>query len=167
VLKSGLLTLHNADGQVSITASMPCACSNAAAAAAVHRSLADLRDAPRWRRGGQLAGGVLLVVVLGLCWLARFHSIRLRWPREQGELLRYSGRSHPNVIFQEMLMRADYLFIGSMLPPRPWRLRHGQRRRRTAADHPRGGDHAADEAPAATGRRHRRTHPFALRLTAT
>ncbi|SDI20257.1 lipopolysaccharide biosynthesis protein [Pseudomonas panipatensis] len=117
VLKSGLLTLHNADGQV-----------HAFNTLRLLESLLPLllfiglwliwRDAPLGAAVASWLGGVLLVVVLGLCWLARFHSIRLRWqPREQGELLRYSGRSHPNVIFQEMLMRADYLLIGSMLPP--------------------------------------------------
>jgi len=117
VLKSGLLTLHNADGQV-----------NAYNVMRLLESFLPLvlfvglwllwRDAPLGAAVASWVAGLALVIVVGVIWMARLHSIRLRWERgEQGELLRYSGRSHPNVIFQEMLLRADYLLIGSMLPP--------------------------------------------------
>ncbi|MFZ5960783.1 lipopolysaccharide biosynthesis protein [Pseudomonas knackmussii] len=117
VLKSGLLTLHNADGQV-----------NAYNVMRLLESFLPLvlfvglwllwRDAPLRAAVASWLAGLALVIVVGVIWMARLHSIRLRWERsEQGELLRYSGRSHPNVIFQEMLLRADYLLIGSMLPP--------------------------------------------------
>ena len=60
--------------------------------------------------------GLSLVVVLGLYWLGRQHSIRLCWDRSgQRELLSYSAKSHPDLLFQQVILRSDYLFISAML----------------------------------------------------
>lgn len=49
--------------------------------------------------------------------MKRYHSFRLVWrPDEQRSLLKYSGKSHPEMLFQQMLMRVDQLFVGVMLP---------------------------------------------------
>lgn len=61
--------------------------------------------------------GLLIVVVAGACWLGRCHQLRLRWScREQRALTRYGLRSHLDVLFQQVLLRADYLLIGAILP---------------------------------------------------
>jgi O-antigen/teichoic acid export membrane protein len=40
----------------------------------------------------------------------------LQWDRaSQKELLRYSARSHPDLLFQQVILRSDYLFIGALL----------------------------------------------------
>lgn len=66
---------------------------------------------------GSWLAALLIVVVIGWCWLGRFHRLRLRWRTDsQKELFRYGVRSHPDVLFQQILLRADYLLIGVMLP---------------------------------------------------
>ncbi|WP_047286644.1 lipopolysaccharide biosynthesis protein [Pseudomonas protegens] len=117
VLKSGLLTLHNADGRV-----------EAFNALRLLESLVPLllfvglwwiwRDQPLSAALVSWLGGTLLVVVVGWCWLRRFHDLGLRWQAgEQGKLLRYSAQSHPGVLSQQLMLRSDYLFIGALLDP--------------------------------------------------
>ena len=77
VLKSGLLTLHNADGRV-----------EAFNALRLLESLVPLllfvglwwiwREQPLAAALGGWLGGTLLVVVVGWCWLRRWHDVRLR-----------------------------------------------------------------------------------------
>ncbi|MCO7594000.1 MULTISPECIES: oligosaccharide flippase family protein [Pseudomonas] len=115
VLKSGLLTLHNSTGGV-----------GAFNALRLTESLVPLllfvglfwmwHDAALEAALISWLGGLGLVALLGLYWLGRQHSIRLRWDfRGQRELLAYSARSHPDVLFQQMILRSDYLFIGALL----------------------------------------------------
>ncbi|KJK09963.1 MULTISPECIES: oligosaccharide flippase family protein [Pseudomonas] len=115
VLKSGLLTLHNATGGV-----------GAFNALRLSESLAPLLLFLglfwMWHNAALEAAliswllGISLVVVLGLFWLGRQHSIRLCWDRSgQRELLSYSAKSHPDVLFQQVILRSDYLFISAML----------------------------------------------------
>ncbi|MBA1195136.1 oligosaccharide flippase family protein [Pseudomonas entomophila] len=115
VLKSGLLNLHNASGNV-----------DAFNALRLTESLAPLLLflAMFWMWGGQALEaaliswlmGLAVVLALGLWWLSRSHSLRLRWDRAgQRELLTYSARSHPDVIFQQIILRSDYLFIGALI----------------------------------------------------
>ncbi|MFQ6573793.1 oligosaccharide flippase family protein [Pseudomonas sp. UM16] len=115
VLKSGLLTLHNATGGV-----------GAFNALRLSESLAPLLLFLglfwMWHNAALEAAliswllGISLVVVLGLFWLGRAHSIRLCWDRSgQRELLSYSAKSHPDVLFQQVILRSDYLFISAML----------------------------------------------------
>lgn len=115
VLKSALLTLHNADGRVGpfnglrlLESLVP-----------LLLFLALFWMWPHAALGAALIswlGGLALVVTVGLCLLARYHNIRLRWDSgSQGELLRFGSRSHPDVLFQQLLMRADYLLIGLLL----------------------------------------------------
>lgn len=114
--KSALLTLHNADGRVGPFNAL--------------RLLESLLPLPLfigiWLLFPQAALeaavsswllGLLVVVVIGWCWLGRFHQLRLRWQAEtQQQLFHYGARSHPDVLFQQILLRADYLLIGVMLP---------------------------------------------------
>lgn len=115
VLKSALLTLHNADGRVGTFNGLRLLES----LAPLLLFLALIWMWPHAALSAALIswlGGLALVVAAGLCLLARYHSIRLRWdPDSQGELLRFGSRSHPDVLFQQMLMRADYLLIGLLL----------------------------------------------------
>ncbi|TFF36427.1 oligosaccharide flippase family protein [Pseudomonas sp. RIT623] len=115
VLKSGLLTLHNASGGV-----------GAFNALRLAESLAPLLLFLglfwMWREQALEAAliswlvGIALVVVLGLWWLGRQHRLRLRWDRGgQRELLAYSAKSHPDLLFQQLILRSDYLFIGALL----------------------------------------------------
>ncbi|MFK8331098.1 lipopolysaccharide biosynthesis protein [Pseudomonas sp. BJa5] len=115
VLKSGLLTLHNATGGV-----------GAFNALRLTESLVPLLLFVglfwMWQNAALEAAliswllGLSLVVVLGLYWLARQHSIRLCWDRSgQRELLSYSAKSHPDLLFQQVILRSDYLFISAML----------------------------------------------------
>jgi O-antigen/teichoic acid export membrane protein len=117
VLKSGLLTLHNADGRVGAFNTLR-----------LLESLAPLllfvglwavwREQPLSAAVVSWLGGTLLVVLVGWCWLARFHSLKLRWqPGEQSKLLRFSAQSHPGVLSQQIMMRSDYLLIGVLLDP--------------------------------------------------
>lgn len=116
VLKSGLLTLHNADERVNafnmlrlIESSTPL--------------FLFIVLVFFWRERVFDAaliswiGGLAIVTVAGWCWLKRFHTLKLKWqPKEQGELLKFSAKSHLDVLFQQILLRADYLFIGALLP---------------------------------------------------
>ncbi|MGH8379959.1 lipopolysaccharide biosynthesis protein [Pseudomonas sp.] len=115
VLKSGLLTLHNASGGV-----------GAFNALRLSESLAPLLLFLglfwMWQHAALEAAliswllGLSLVVVLGLFWLGRQHSIRLCWDRSgQRELLAYSAKSHPDLLFQQLILRSNYLFISAML----------------------------------------------------
>lgn len=115
VLKSGLLTLHNASGGV-----------GAFNALRLTESLVPLLLFVgmfwMWQHAALEAAliswllGLSLVVVLGLYWLGRQHSIRLCWDRSgQRELLSYSAKSHPDLLFQQVILRSDYLFISAML----------------------------------------------------
>ncbi|MDH0301897.1 MULTISPECIES: oligosaccharide flippase family protein [unclassified Pseudomonas] len=115
VLKSGLLTLHNASGGV-----------GAFNALRLAESLAPLllflglywmwRDAALEAALISWLCGIALVLVLGLWWLRRQHPLALRWDRGgQRELLSYSAKSHPDLLFQQLILRSDYLFIGAML----------------------------------------------------
>ena len=116
VLKSGLLTLHNADERV-----------NAFNMLRLLESSTPLflflvfiffwRDRVFDAALISWIGGLVVVTIAGWCWLKRFHVLKLKWqPKDQGELLRYSARSHPDILFQQILLRADYLFIGALLP---------------------------------------------------
>ncbi|MBA1200270.1 oligosaccharide flippase family protein [Pseudomonas capeferrum] len=115
VLKSGLLTLHNASGGVV-----------AFNALRLTESLAPLvlflamfwmwRDHALEAAVVSWLAGICVVLMMGLWWLGRGRSIALCWDRAgQRELLTYSARSHPDVLFQQMILRSDYLFIGAIL----------------------------------------------------
>ena len=115
VLKSGLLTLHNATGGV-----------GAFNALRLSESLAPLLLFlafyllwPEAALPAALASWLLglgLVVLLGLLWLRRGHALRLCWDRSgQRELLAYSAKSHPDLLFQQVILRSDYLFISALL----------------------------------------------------
>ncbi|MBK4997774.1 oligosaccharide flippase family protein [Pseudomonas sp. S31] len=115
VLKSGLLTLHNASGGV-----------GAFNALRLSESLAPLLLFVglfwMWHEHALEAAliswlaGIGLVLLLGLWWLRRQHGLGLKWDRSgQRELLSYSAKSHPDLLFQQLILRSDYLFIGAML----------------------------------------------------
>ncbi|MDF0732948.1 oligosaccharide flippase family protein [Pseudomonas entomophila] len=115
VLKSGLLTLHNASGGV-----------GAFNALRLTESLAPLLLFLglfwMWQEQALEAAliswlcGIALVLALGLWWLRRQHPLGLRWDRSgQRELLAYSAKSHPDLLFQQLILRSDYLFIGALL----------------------------------------------------
>lgn len=115
VLKSGLLTLHNASGGVV-----------AFNALRLTESLAPLLLFLAlfwmWKSAALEAAliswltGISLVVLAGWVWLKRDHPLQLQWDRAgQNELLRYSARSHPDLLFQQVILRSDYLFIGALL----------------------------------------------------
>lgn len=115
VLKSGLLTLHNATGGV-----------GAFNALRLTESLVPLLLFVglfwMWQNAALEAAliswllGLGLVTLLGLLWLRRQHSVKLCWDRSgQRELLTYSARSHPDVLFQQVILRSDYLFISAFL----------------------------------------------------
>jgi hypothetical protein len=95
VLKSGLLTLHNASGGVV-----------AFNALRLTESLAPLLLFLAlfwmWKSAALEAAliswlaGISLVVLAGWVWLKRAQPLHLQWDRaSQNELLRYSARSHP------------------------------------------------------------------------
>ncbi|MCU1752857.1 lipopolysaccharide biosynthesis protein [Pseudomonas sp. 6D_7.1_Bac1] len=115
VLKSGLLTLHNASGGVV-----------AFNALRLVESLAPLLLFLAlfwmWKSAALEAAliswltGLSLVVLAGWVWLKRDNPLQLQWDRAgQNELLRYSARSHPDLLFQQVILRSDYLFIGALL----------------------------------------------------
>ncbi|POA18292.1 polysaccharide biosynthesis protein [Pseudomonas sp. FW300-N1A1] len=115
VLKSGLLTLHNASGGV--------------VAFNILRLIESLTPLLlflalfwMWKSAALEAAliswlaGIGLVVAVGWYWLKRDHPLRLQWDRAgQNELLRYSARSHPDLLFQQVILRSDYLLIGALL----------------------------------------------------
>jgi O-antigen/teichoic acid export membrane protein len=115
VLKSGLLTLHNASGGV--------------VAFNVLRLIESLTPLLlflalfwMWKSDALEAAliswlaGISLVVLVGWLWLKHDQPLTLQWDRaSQKELLRYSARSHPDLLFQQVIMRSDYLFIGGLL----------------------------------------------------
>ncbi|MDP9781664.1 lipopolysaccharide biosynthesis protein [Pseudomonas fluorescens] len=115
VLKSGLLTLHNASGGV-----------GAFNALRLMESLAPLllfialfwmwKDTALEAALTSWLAGLSLVVLTGWVWLRRDHVFTLHWDRAaQNELLRYGARSHPDLLFQQVVLRSDYLFIGALL----------------------------------------------------
>ncbi|MGC7838170.1 lipopolysaccharide biosynthesis protein [Pseudomonas wayambapalatensis] len=115
VLKSGLLTLHNASGGVGAFNALRL--TESAAPLLLFLALFWM-----WREEALEAAliswlvGIALVLMLGLWWLRRQHPLALRWDRGgQRELLSYSAKSHPDLLFQQVILRSDYLFIGAML----------------------------------------------------
>lgn len=60
--------------------------------------------------------GVCLVVAAGLWWLGRFHAVAPVWSGvAHADFLRYSAKSHPDVLFQQVLLRIDFLMIAVMI----------------------------------------------------
>ena len=115
VLKSGLLTLHNATGAVG-------AFNGLRLTESLAPLLLFLLFYALWPQAALSAAlaswllGLGLVVLLGLIWLSRGRRLRLCWDRSgQRELLAYSGRSHPDLLFQQVILRSDYLFVSAML----------------------------------------------------
>jgi O-antigen/teichoic acid export membrane protein len=115
VLKSGLLTLHNASEGV-----------GAFNALRLTESLAPLllfvalfwmwQDTALEAALISWLAGLGLVVLVGWVWLRRDHVVTLKWDRTgQNELLRYGARSHPDLLFQQVMLRSDFLFIGALL----------------------------------------------------
>lgn len=115
VLKSGLLTLHNASGGVV-----------AFNALRLMESLAPLLLFLAlfwmWKEAALEAAliswlaGLSLVVLAGWMRLRRDQKVTLQWDHaSQLELLRYGARSHPDLLFQQVMLRSDYLFIGALL----------------------------------------------------
>ncbi|MDR1888042.1 MAG: oligosaccharide flippase family protein [Zoogloeaceae bacterium] len=116
VCKSGLLTLHNADGRVEVFNALRLLESFVPLLLFILLWLALPRALMAALSSWLL--GLMVVVVVGVCWLARFHSLRLCWqPKQQKELLQYGASSHPEVLFQQLLLRADYLLVGAFLSP--------------------------------------------------
>lgn len=114
--KSALLTLHNADGRVGPFNALRLLESLLPLLLFVGLWVLFPQAALEAAVGSWLLG-LLVVVVIGWCWLGRFHQLRLRWQAEaQQQLFHYGARSHPDVLFQQILLRADYLLIGVMLP---------------------------------------------------
>ncbi len=115
VLKNALLNLHNADGQVGVFNSLRL--TESLCALLLFLLLAWVwQEATLLAAIGSWLGTLLLVSIIGLCLLGRFHRIAPRWDRpSQRELLAYGNKSHLEVLFQQMLQRADYLLIGLLL----------------------------------------------------
>lgn len=116
VLKSGLLTLHNADGRVNIFNMLRLIESSAP----LFLLIVLIYFWPKQILNAALTSWVLglaIVTMSGLFWLRRFHTFKLKWqPKDQSELLSFSAKSHPEILFQQILARADYLFIAAILP---------------------------------------------------
>lgn len=119
VLKTALLTLHNASGATGTYNALR-----------LLESLMPLllfggllwwwRDAALEAAVLSWLGGLGLFVALGLYWLGRAHPIGLRWDRcGQRELLAYSAKSHPDVLFRQAMQRGDFLLIGALLGSAP------------------------------------------------
>ncbi|MDZ5602682.1 oligosaccharide flippase family protein [Pseudomonas sp. RP23018S] len=115
VLKVALLTLHNASGATGTYNALR-----------LLESLVPLLLFAglffMWRDNALDAAviswlcGLGLFASLGLYWLGRDHHIALRWDRNgQRELLSYSAKSHPDVLFRQAMLRGDYLLISAML----------------------------------------------------
>jgi O-antigen/teichoic acid export membrane protein len=115
VLKSGLLTLHNASGGV-------VAFNALRLMESLTPLLLFLAMFWMWKSAALEAAliswlaGISLVVLVGWFWLKRDQPLTLQWDRaSQNELLRYSARSHPDLLFQQVILRSDYLLIGALL----------------------------------------------------
>ncbi|VVP91448.1 hypothetical protein PS918_03275 [Pseudomonas fluorescens] len=115
VLKSGLLTLHNASGGV-------VAFNGLRLIESLAPLLLFLGLFGMWKSAALEAAliswlaGISLVVLVGWWWLKRTQPLTLQWDRaSQNELLRFSARSHPDLLFQQVILRSDYLFIGALL----------------------------------------------------
>ncbi|MEB2317221.1 MAG: oligosaccharide flippase family protein [Pseudomonadota bacterium] len=60
--------------------------------------------------------GMFLVVLVGLRWLGRYQAIAPVWTGvANAGFLRYSAKTHPDVLFQQLLLRIDFLMIAAML----------------------------------------------------
>lgn len=117
VLKSGLLTLHNASGGVTAFNSLRLLESSLPLVLLLALWLV-WRDRPLQAALVSWLLGLALVALAGWAWLARRNAARPRWQTGGArELLSFSGRSHPDVLFQQLLLRADYLLIASLLGP--------------------------------------------------
>lgn len=115
VLKSGLLTLHNASGGV-------VAFNTLRLIESLAPLLLFLALFWMWQSAALEAAliswlaGISLVVLAGWFWLSRSQDVKLCWDRSsQQELLRFSAKSHPDLLFQQVILRSDYLFIGALL----------------------------------------------------
>ena len=116
VLKSGFLTLHNADGRVLVFNVLRLIESFAPLALFLALWLI-WRDKTLEAALYSWLGGLLLVVITGWIWMRQFHLLTLQWqPSSQGALLRFGAKNHLDVLFQQVLLRADYLIIGAILP---------------------------------------------------
>lgn len=115
VLRNALLNLHNADGKVGVYNGLRLGESLGAL-------LLFLLLYGLWREQalaaaiGSWLASLLLVAAVGVILLARFHRITPSWDSaSQVELLRFGGRSHFEILFQQMLLRCDYLLIAALL----------------------------------------------------
>ncbi|VVO06638.1 oligosaccharide flippase family protein [Pseudomonas fluorescens] len=115
VLKSGLLTLHNASGGV-------VAFNTLRLIESLAPLLLFLALFWMWQSAALEAAliswlaGISLVVLAGWFWLSRSQEVKLCWDRSsQRELLSFSAKSHPDLLFQQVILRSDYLFIGAIL----------------------------------------------------
>ncbi|MDR0735656.1 MAG: polysaccharide deacetylase family protein [Zoogloeaceae bacterium] len=116
VCKGGLLTLHNADGRVGVFNVLRLLESLTPLLLFIIFWL--LLPSALMAALGSWLIGLACVVAVGGFWLARFYPLRFCWrPDQQKELLRYGAYSHPEVLFQQLLLRADYLLIAAILPP--------------------------------------------------
>lgn len=115
VLRNALLNLHNADGKVSVFNGLRLG--ESLGALLLFLVLYGLwRDAALSAAIGSWLASLLLVALAGVFLLARFHRIAPRWnSASQFELLRFGGRSHFEILFQQMLLRCDYLVIATLL----------------------------------------------------
>jgi len=115
VLKSALFNLHNADGRVGAFNSLRLI--ESLTPLALFLALFWLWDELALEAAViSWIAGLSLAVIIGLCLLARFHDLHLRWsPESRRAMLSIGGKSHPDILFQQLLMRADYLLIGLML----------------------------------------------------
>lgn len=115
VLKNGLLNLHNASGGVEGYNGLRLI--ESAAPLLLFLALFWM-----WQTAALEAAlitwlaGLGLVVAVGCWWLSHNHELALRWDRQgQNELLHYSAKSHPETLFRQVISRADYLFISTLL----------------------------------------------------
>ncbi|MDR1854141.1 MAG: oligosaccharide flippase family protein [Azoarcus sp.] len=117
VLKSGLLTLHNADERIGPFNALRLLESLAPLVLFVALWLLLPRDQMLIAALASWLLGLAAVVVAGWRWLARFHDLQPQWNKTiQRALLCFGAKSHPDTICQQFMRRADYLLIGAMLP---------------------------------------------------